>query len=121
MMTQKVKLKFDTDYFPLTKGTYNLTLSNKETVNETEAGTLQREIKRLGVPHLSVSSTVNSTWYQKLQSYFVKGSKVTVAYYSPVTLAEATFDGFIQNLTYNLIKDNGTETYWDVSFEVTAY
>ena len=120
-MTQKVKLKFDTEYFPLTKGTYNLALSNKETVNETEAGTLQREIKRLGVPHLSVTSTVDSTWYQKLQTYFTKGSKVVISYYSPATLAEATFDGFIQNLTFNLLKDNGTKTYWEASFEVTAY
>lgn len=120
-MNRKVKLKFDTDYFPLTKGSYNLSLQNKETVKETEAGTIQRDIKRLGVPHLSVSSTINSTWYQKIQQYYVTGQSVTISYYSPVTLAEATFDGFIQNLSYDLKKDNGTETYWDVSFEVTAY
>lgn len=120
-MNRKVKLKFDTDYFPLNKGSYNLTLQNKETVKETEAGTIQRDIKRLGVPHLSVSSTIDSTWYQKIQQYSVTGQSVTISYYSPVTLAEATFDGFIQNLSFELIKDNGTETYWDVSFEVTAY
>jgi len=120
-MAQKVKLKFGTDYFPLTKGTYELTLQNKESVNETEAGTLVRDIRRLGVPHLSISSTINSTWYQKIQQYYVTGQSVTIAYYSPATLAEATFDGFIQNLRYSLIRDNGTETYWDVSFEVTAY
>lgn len=121
MMTQKVKLKFDTEYFPLTKGTYNLSLQNKENVKETEAGTLQRDIKRLGVPHLSVTSTVDSTWYQKLQGYYVAGTKVTIKYFSPATLAEASFDGFIQNLTFNLLKDNGTKTYWEASFEVTAY
>ena len=120
-MAQKVKLKFGTDYFPLTKGTYELTLQNKESVNETEAGILVRDIRRLGVPHLSISSTINSTWYQKIQQYYVTGQSVTIAYYSPATLAEATFDGFIQNLRYSLIRDNGTETYWDVSFEVTAY
>ncbi len=120
-MNRKVKLGFATDYFPLTKGSYELTLQNKETVKETEAGTLQRDIKRLGVPHLSVSSTVNDTWYQKLQQYYVTGQSVTISYYSPATLAEATFDGFIQNLRYALKKDNGTETDWDVSFEVTAY
>ena len=120
-MNRKVKLKFDKDYFPLTKGSYNLTLQNKETVKETEAGTIQRDIKRLGVPHLSVSSTINSTWYQKIQQHYVTGQSVTISYYSPGTLAEATFDGFIQNLSFELIKDNGTETHWDVSFEVTAY
>ena len=120
-MAQKIKLKFDTEYFPLTKSSYSLTIQNKETVNETEAGTLIRDIKRLGVPHISVSSTIDSTWFQKVYTHYTKGSKVTIAFFSPSTLAEATFDGFIQNLTYNLIKDDGTTTYWDVSFEVTAY
>lgn len=120
-MNRKVKLGFSTDYFPLTKGSYNLTLQNKEIVNETEAGTLIRDIKRLGVPHLSVTSTIKDDWFKKIQDYYVTGQSVTISYYSPVTLAEATFDGFIQNLSYELLKDNGTETYWDVSFEVTAY
>jgi hypothetical protein len=120
-MAQKIKLKFDTEYFPLTKGSYNLTLQNKETVNETEAGTLIRDIKRLGVPHLSISSTIDSTWLQKLQGYYTKGSAVKVYYFSPSTLAEDNYDGFIQNLSFNLLKDNGTTTYWDVTFEVTAY
>ena len=120
-MAQKLKLKFDSEYFPLTKGTYTLSIQNKETINETEAGTIQRDIKRLGVPHISVSSTIDDTWYKKINDYFTSGSSITVGYYSPATLAEATFEGFIQNLTLNAIKDNGTKTYWDVSFEVTAY
>ena len=109
----KIKLKFDTEYFPLTKGSYKLDLQNKETVNETEAGTLIRDI--------TVTSTIDSTWLQKLQGYYVKGSAVKIYYFSPATLAEDNYDGFIQNLSFNLLKDNGTTTYWDVSFEVTAY
>lgn len=31
--------------------------------------------------------------------------------YFSVTLAEATLAGFIQNLSFELIKDNGTETH----------
>ena len=117
----KIKLKFDTEYFPLTKGSYSLTLKNKEIINETEAGTIIRDIKRLGVPQLSVSSTIDSTWFQKLQSYYATGSALTIAYFSPVTLAEDTYSGFISSLSYSLKKDDGTNTYWDVSFEVTAY
>ena len=120
-MAQKLKLKFDTEYFPLTKGSYNLSLQNKEKINETEAGTIQRDIKRLGVPHISVNSTIDDTWFQKLQGYYVSGTALTIYYLNPATLAEASFSGFIQNLTYNAIKDNGTKTYWDVSFEVTSY
>lgn len=120
-MAQKLKLKFGTEYFPLTKGSYTLTLQNKETINETEAGTIQRDIKRLGVPHISVNSTIDDTWFQKLQGYYVLGTALTIYYLNPATLAEASFSGFIQNLTYNAIKDNGTKTYWEVSFEVTSY
>ena len=120
-MAQKLKLKFNTEYFPLTKGSYTLSLLNKETIKETEAGTIQRDIKRLGVPHISVSSTIDDTWFQKIQGYYVSGTALTIYYLDPATLAEASFDGFIQNLTYNAIKDNGTKTFWDVSFEVTAY
>ena len=120
-MAQKLKLKFDSEYFPLTKGSYVLSLQNKETINETEAGTIIRDIKRLGVPHISVSSTIDDTWFQKLQGYFASGSSLTIYYLNPATLAEANFDGFIQNLTYTAIKDNGTKTFWDVSFEVIAY
>ena len=120
-MAQKLKLKFDTEYFPLTKGSYSLSLQNKETINETEAGTIQRDIKRLGVPHISVNSTIDDTWFQKLEGYYVSGTALTIYYLNPATLAEDSFSGFIQNLTFNAIKDNGTKTYWDVSFEVTAY
>lgn len=120
-MAQKLKLKFDTEYFPLTKGSYNFSLQNKETINETEAGTIQRDIKRLGVPHISVNSTIDDTWFQKLEGYYVSGTALTIYYLNPATLAEDSFSGFIQNLTFNAIKDNGTKTYWDVSFEVTAY
>ena len=120
-MAQKLKLKFDNEYFPLTKGSYTLALENKETIKETEAGTLQRDIKRLGVPHISVTSTIDDTWFQKIQGYYVSGSALAIYYLNPATLTEDSFSGFIQNLTLNAIKDNGTKTYWDVSFEVTAY
>lgn len=120
-MAQKLKLKFDTEYFPLTKGSYTLALENKETIKETEAGTLQRDIKRLGVPHISVTSTIDDTWFQKLQGYYVSGSAITIYFLNPATLTEDSFSGFIQNLSYEAIKDNGTKTYWNVTFEVLAY
>ena len=114
-----IELWFDTDKFPLTKDSYNLSFQNKDVQNETEAGTIIRDVKRLGVPHLSISCTIDNTWLQKLLTVNNTAS-VTVKYFSPVTLALATFDGFIENLSYELISDR-TSTYWKVSFEVTAY
>ena len=120
-MAQKITLKFNSEYFPLTKGSFQNSPQNKQKINETEAGTLIREIKRLGVPHLSVTSTIDDTWYQKINNYFVSATALTVYFYDPSTLSEGDFSGFIENLTLNAKKDNGTSTYWDVSFEVTAY
>ena len=115
-----VELWFDSDQFPLYKDTYSLTIQNKETRNETEAGTVIRDIKRTGVPHLSVSCPVSDTWYQKLNT--VSGtSSVTIKYLSPTTLAMATFSGFLDNLKFDLITDNTSARYWKASFEVTAY
>lgn len=115
-----VRLLFNNTEFPLYKDSYSLTFQNKESKNETEAGTVIRDIKRMGVPHLSISQTVNNTWYQKLFQYSISGAALTVSYYDPNTLTEKTFSGFIENLSYNLAIDR-SKTYWKVSFEVTAY
>lgn len=120
-MAQKLKLKFNSEYFPLTKGSFQNTPQNKQTKTETEAGTIIRDIKRLGVPHLSVTSTIDDTWFQKIYNYYVSVTALTVYFLDPSTLSEGNFSGFIENLTFNAIKDNGTLTFWEVSFEVTAY
>lgn len=118
-MMGSVKLKFGSDEFPLYKGSYSLSMQNKETVNETEAGTLIRDIKRAGVPHLSVSSPVDNTWYQKLSTY-ADDTSITFSYYDPVSLTEQTFSGFMQNLKFDLVADLAN-THWNASFEITAY
>ena len=114
-----VELWFSTDQFPLKKDSYSLTILNEDTQNKTEAGTIIRDVKRLGVPHLSVSCVVDETWYQKLYQYN-GNSSVTIKYFDPNTLAATTFDGFIEGLKFDLLADH-TKSYWKASFEVTAY
>lgn len=114
-----VQLLFGLDEFPLYKGSYSLSIQNKETVNETEAGTVIRDIKRTGVPHLSVSSPVDDTWYQKLTQYS-DDSSITFSYFDPNTLSSQTFSGFMQNLKFDLVADL-TKTHWNASFEITAF
>lgn len=115
-----VKILFDNTEFPLYKDSYTLAIQNKENKKETEAGTIIRDIKRMGVPHLSISQTVNDIWYQKLCQYYTSGNAITISYYDPITLAVKTFSGFIENLSYNLIVSR-SKNYWKVSFEVTSY
>ena len=114
-----VALKFGSDDFPLYKGSYSLSITNKETVKETEAGTLIRDIKRTNVPSLSVNTTVEETWYQKLTQYN-DDTSITFTYFDPSTLSAQTFSGFIQNLKLDLIADNA-KSYWKASFEIVAY
>ena len=114
-----IQLWFDTEQFPLYKDGYTLSIQNKEVRNETEAGTIIRDVKRLGVPHLSVSCPVDETWYKKLLSVN-NTATVTVKYFDPSVLALATFSGFVENLSFDLIT-NHTKSYWKATFEVTAY
>lgn len=114
-----VKILFGADEFPLYKGSYSLSMLNKETINETEAGTIIRDVKRVGVPKLSISSPVDDTWYQKLSTYG-DDSDITFSFYDPVTLQAKTFSGFMQNLKFDLVADL-SKTHWNASFEITAY
>ena len=117
----KIELYFGAEQFPLYKDSYKFKPLNVETINETEAGTKIRDIKRLGVPHLSVSQIVSDTWYQKLYDYNSHGTAITYKYYDPHTLSLKTFDGFLEDLDFDLIRSDSTSTDWQVSFEVTAY
>lgn len=120
-MSMKVELYFGLEELPLTKDEYKLKPINIQTINETEAGTKIRDIKRLGVPQISVSMVVDDTWYQKLYDYFASGSAITIHFYDPHTLTSNTFSGFLDDLEYVLIRSDSTSTDWNVSFEVIAY
>ena len=114
-----VNLYFNGEQFPLYKDGYNLSMQTKEVRKETEAGTIIRDIKRTNVPNLQVSCPVNEEWYQKLNTYGGMAS-ITVSYFSPVSLTVSSFDGFLDNVKFDLIKDR-IKTHWKASFEVKAY
>ena len=99
---------------------FNLSFINKQTVNETEAGTLRRYIKRLGVPHITVSMPANETEYAAIYSAYINSSSHTIKYYNPGTGLAETFTGFIENFEGELIDDNGTTPNWNISFEITS-
>ena len=114
-----VKILFGSDEFPLYKGSYSLSIETEETINKTEAGTKIRDIKRTAIPHLSISSPVDDTWYQKLRQYS-DDSSITISFFDPNTLTAQTFSGFMQNLKFDLVADL-TKTHWNASFEIIAF
>ncbi len=115
-----VKIYFNGVEVDINQGSYNLSFINKQTVNETEAGTLRRYIKRLGVPHITVSMPANGTEYAAIYSAYINSSSHTIKYYNPGTGLAETFTGFVENFAGELIDDNGTTPNWDISFELTS-
>ena len=118
-----IQLKFGLTDIDINKDSYKLDFLNKQTIRETEAGTLTRDIKRMGVPHISVSMPANDSEYATIYSTYISGSAVQVTYYNPGAGASDTFDGFVENLTANLVSDaqgSGEDSEWNISFEITS-
>ena len=92
-----VKLYFDGVEVTINKGSYSLNPVNKQTLNETEGGTLRRYIKRLGVPNISVNMPANDTEYSAIYSAYVSGQSMTVKW----------IQSGIFHLTLNRCKEQG--------------
>lgn len=117
-----VKLYFDGVEVTINKGSYSLNPVNKQTLNETEGGTLRRYITRLGVPNISVSMPANDTEYSAIYSAFISGQSISVKYYNPGTKSLETFTGFVDDLTPSCDSDNenNSDTEWNISFTIKS-
>lgn len=115
-----VKVYFNGSEVTINKGSYTLHPSNKQTLKETEGGTLRRYIKRLGVPHISVSMPANESEYSTLYTAYVSNSTITVKYYNPGTGTLETFYGFIEDFTADCVQDNSTDPEWNLTFEIAS-
>lgn len=117
-----VKLYFDGVEVTINKGSYSLNPVNKQTLKETEGGTLRRYIQRLGVPNISVNMPANDTEYSAIYSAFVSGQSMTVKYYNPGSKALETFTGFIDDLTADCDNDgkDNSDTEWNISFNIKS-
>lgn len=118
-----IQLFFGLTEITVNKDSYKMDFLNKQTVRETEAGTLTRDIKRLGVPQISISMPANGSEYATIYSSYVSGSSTTVTYFNPGTGTTDTFDGFVEDLSADLVSDSfgsGYDTEWNISFKITS-
>lgn len=117
-----IKLYFDGVEVTINKGSYTLNPVNKQTLNETEGGTLRRYIKRLGVPNISVNMPANDSEYSVFYSAFISGQSITVKYYNPGNKALETFTGFIDDLTADLVDDGkaNSDSEWNITFNIKS-
>ena len=84
---------------------------------ETEAGTMQRDVVRLGVVNISVSFSVSPRWL-KLLTGFKQQERISVDYLD----TEMRRTGmFMEGYKAGLVKDTSFKGLWKVSFTLREF
>lgn len=101
---------------------YDLDLSDVEadSSGETEAGTTQRDVVRMGVVKISVSFSVSPKWLKRL-TVFSKLPKLTVQYFDTEDLALKETEMYITGFKAKLYKDTSYKGLWTVSFMLNEF
>ena len=109
-------LVFDGVLLPL-PDSYEVQLADVEADSggETESGTTQRDVVRLGVVSIAVSFSVSLKWLKVLTGFKQK-EKLTVDYFDTETLEIKRTEMFISGYKATLVKDTSYKGLWKVSF-----
>ncbi|WP_044294481.1 hypothetical protein [Robinsoniella peoriensis] len=114
-------LNFDGEDLPL-PDSYEVGMDDVESDagGETEAGTIQRDIVRVGVYRIPVAFSVSSKWLKKLTEYKQK-KRITVTFFDPWTIKTRKSEMFIDGYKAQLVKDTSYQGLWKVSFTVREF
>ena len=82
---------------------------------ETEAGTTQRDVVRLGVVSIPVSFSVSPKWL-KVLTEFKQREKIAVEYFDTETLETKRTEMFNEGHKPALVKDTSYKGLWKVTF-----
>ena len=82
---------------------------------ETEAGTTQRDVVRMGVVSISAAFSVSPKWL-KILTEFKQKEKLAVDYFDTETLEMKRTEMFIDGYKASLVKDTSHKGLWKVSF-----
>ena len=109
-------LTFDGTALPL-PDSYEVQMNDVEadSSGETEAGTVQRDVVRLGMVSIPVSFSVSAKWLQILTEFKQK-EKISVGYFDAETLAVKTAEMYVEGFKASLVKDTSRKGLWTVSF-----
>ncbi len=109
-------LVFDGTALPL-PDSYEVQMSDVEADSggETEAGTTQRDVVRLGVVSIPAAFSVSPKWL-KLLTGFKQKDKITVDYFDTETLGMKRTEMYIDGYKASLVKDTSYKGLWKVSF-----
>lgn len=118
--SNKVYLQIEDDVLPVEpKKGYNLSLSDAEEVEETEAGTKLRLLTRTGIPTISVKFDCDKQMLQAMRGYR-KQPYVHVKYFDP----DVSGDELAEDLMYvtgykeSMLADTNDGGIWSVSFSL---
>ena len=87
---------------------------------ETEAGTTQRDVVRLGVVSIAVSFSVSPRWLKVLTG-FKQREKISVGYFNTETLEMKEAEMFVEGYKAVLVKDTSFKGLWKVSFTLREF
>ena len=111
-------LKFDGTDLPLPTS-YEVTMIDVEADSggETEAGTIQRDVVRLGVVSIAVTFQVTQKWLRLLTG-FKQREKIPVDYFDMETAEMKRTEMYVQGFKSKLEKDTSYKGLWTVSFSL---
>lgn len=109
-------LKFDGTDLPLPTS-YEVTMSDVEADfgGETEAGTIQRDVVRLGIVSIAVTFQVTQKWLRLLTGFKQK-EKILVDYFDTETAEMKRTEMYVEGFRGRLEKDTSYKGLWTVSF-----
>ena len=87
---------------------------------ETEAGTAQRDVVRMGVVSISAAFSVSPKWL-KILTEFKQKEKLAVDYFDTETLEMKRTEMFIDGYKASLVKDTSYKGLWKVSFTLKEF
>ena len=87
---------------------------------ETEAGTTQRDVVRMGVVSISAAFSVSPKWL-KILTEFKQKEKLAVDYFDTETLAVKNAEMFIDGYKAGLVKDTSYKGLWKVTFTLKEF
>ena len=114
-------LVFDGVLLPL-PDSYEVQLADVEADSggETEAGTTQRDVVRLGVVSIPVSFSVSPKWLKVLTG-FKQREKIAVEYFDMETLETKRTEMFVEGYKAVLVKDTSFKGFWKVGFTLREF
>ena len=114
-------LTFDGTALPL-PDSYEVQMDDVEADSggQTEAGTIQRDVVRMGVVTIDVEFSVSQIWLGKL-TVMKQKEKLSVKYFDVETVGIETAEMYITGFKANLVKDTSRKGLWSVSFMLKQF